>query len=122
LLKNWIPLKLPDCPKKIVGRGNSPYVEYTGTGLYKLEQISRTEIKLSITKNTVIHGEINLDFFLKTSLDKPKVTLNDSPQKFKLKLKGWKKFECVNQRGKKVKVIKNSFEVKPGKIYFLNKI
>jgi len=28
-----------------MGSGNSPYVEYTGTGLYKLKQISPTEIK-----------------------------------------------------------------------------
>ena len=118
-LEDWIPLKLPDFPKFIMGRGNSPYVEYSGTGLYKLEQISPTEIKLSITKNTVIHGKINLDFFLKTSLDRPKVTLNDYPQKFKLKLKGWEKFKCINQ---KIKIIKNSFEVKPGNIYFLKKI
>jgi hypothetical protein len=65
--------------------------------------------------------EINLDFFLKTSLDKPKVTLNDSPQKFKLKLKGWEEFKCINQKNKEIKVTKNSFEVKPGDIYFLKK-
>ena len=120
-LKEWIPFDLPESPKLIVGRGDSPYVEYTGSGLYKLEKISPSEIKLSITRNTSVHGKINLDFFLKTSLDKPKVSLDNSVQHFKLKFSGWDNFSCSDQEGKKIKVVKNSFDIESGNIYFLKK-
>ena len=120
-LKDWVPLSLPKSPKLIVGRGNSPFVEYTGSGLYKLEKISPSEIKLSITRNTSVHGKIDLDFFLKTSLDKPKVSLDNSVQRFKLKFIGWDKFCCTDQNGNKVKVAQNSFDVEPGKVYSLKK-
>ena len=119
-LKDWIPFKLPESPKLIVGRGNSPFVEYTGSGFYRLEQISPTEIKLSITRNTTIHGKIDLNFFLKTSLDKPKVTLNNSPQQFKLKLPGWNEFKCIDQKGQEVKVVQRFFNVIPGSTYLLH--
>ena len=120
-LEDWIPLELPSSPKLIMGRGNSPFVEYSGSGFYKLEWISPTEIKLSITRNTTIHEKIDIDFFLKTSLDKPKVTLNNSSQQFQLKLNGWDEFKCVDQKGQEVKVAQRRFEIVPGNIYFLHK-
>jgi len=119
-LKDWLPLELPESPKLIVGCDNSPFVEYTGSGLYRLEQISPTEIKLSITKNTIIHKKIDLDFFLKTSLDKPKVTLDNSIQQFQLKLPGWNEFKCIDQKGEEIKVAKRFFNVIPGSTYFLH--
>ena len=119
-LKDWVPLKLPESPKLIVGRGNSPFVEYSGSGLYKIEQISPEDIKISTTRNASVHGKIDLDFFLKCSLDKLKVSLNNSARCFKLKLDGWENFSCTDQRGREVKVVQRSFDAVPGNTYFLN--
>jgi hypothetical protein len=118
-LEGWIPLQLPESPKRIMGRGQSPFVEYTGSGLYILERISATEIRLTITRNTEIHGKLDATFFKQTSLDKPKVTLNSSPEQFRLKLKGWNQFHCSDEKGHNVKVGKSTFKVVPGKTYLL---
>lgn len=33
----WRPVDVPEAPKKIIGRGNSPFVRYEGTGLYFID-------------------------------------------------------------------------------------
>ncbi|HEY5137914.1 MAG TPA: hypothetical protein VIJ25_01145, partial [Methylococcales bacterium] len=118
-IKDWTPIKLPVAPKLIMGRGDSPYAEYTGSGLCKLEKISDHEIRLTTTPNAMVQGEITKDFFGSGKIDTKKlVVLNTSPQQFKLKFKDWD-INCFDGNNQQVKNGNNAFEIIPGKTYYL---
>jgi hypothetical protein len=120
-LEGWMPLELPSSPTRIMGRGNSTYAEYTGSGLYVLEVVSPNEIQLRTTRNAVVQGEINKEWFDNGTLGASRVVLNDTPETFKLKLEGWDTFTCVDENGIDVQVTQGSFAVVPGKTYYLHK-
>ncbi len=115
---SWIPFELPSSPKKIMGRGNSPYAEYSGSGLYKLERSLPNRIILSTTMNTIFHKNIE-DFFSNVGFGLPNITLSNSPEQFKLKLNGWDSFRCFDENNGEVLVSNGTFEVVPGKTYTL---
>ena len=43
----WCPVGLPESPKKIIGYGNSPFVNYEGKGLYFIE-ITENDVQIEI--------------------------------------------------------------------------
>lgn len=117
-ITDWSPLRLPDSPQRIMGRGNSPYIEYTGSGLYTVEQIEPGKIHLTTTRNTSYAKPITKEFFDGIS-GKKVVTLNNSPERFTLKLEGWEKFKCLDENNKELAVEANTFTLTPGNSYTL---
>lgn len=119
-MTGWSPLELPTIPKLIMGRGNSQYVEYTGSGLYVLDKISDRKIRLSTTRNAVVQGEVTKEFFGDGRLGIKKIVELDShPQQFRLKFPDWD-VNCFDEQNKQI--IKNNdfFEITPGKTYYLH--
>ena len=55
-LTDWKPLPLPRAPKRIVGTGSSPYVEYAGTGLYVLEPAGTGTLRLRVNPDARLVG------------------------------------------------------------------
>lgn len=88
-IDEWKPLSLPKSPKRIVGTGSSPYVEYTGSGLYVLQQIDNDTFTLHINPDAVLVGNSLLG-----SLDAPVAELKAQPHLFRLKLEGWQEVQC----------------------------
>lgn len=117
-IENYIPLDLPNSPKYIMGVSNSPYVKYTGTGLYEIEVIN-DKIVLVTNPNAEVQGAINNEFFSDLSLDKPKVKLNKNEETMKINLPGWGKYISVDEQGKRQFSDGQTIKVIPGKSYIL---
>ena len=90
----WNPLPWPAQPRRIVGVGNSPYVDYGGTGLYILERTGKDEWRLTINPDARLVGNC-----LQGSFASPVAELEDNLQWFRLKLPGWAKARCYRIRG-----------------------
>jgi len=85
----WKPLPLPKSPKRIVGTGDSPYVEYTGSGLYVLQQVDGNTFSLHVNPDAVLVGNS-----LRGSFNAPVAELKQQPHLFRLKLEGWQEAQC----------------------------
>lgn len=88
-LTDWKPLPLPRAPKRIVGTGSSPYVEYAGTGLYVLEPAGTGTLRLRVNPDARLVGNS-----LRGSLATPVAELEEHAHLFRLKLPGWERAEC----------------------------
>lgn len=88
-IDEWTPLPLPKSPKVIVGTGSSPYVEYTGSGLYVLKQIDEDTFSLHVNPDALLVGNS-----LRGSFDARVAVLKEQPHLFHLKLEGWQGAQC----------------------------
>ncbi len=88
-IDEWQPLKLPNSPKRIVGTGSSPYVEYTGSGLYILQQEDERTLSLRVNPDAVLVGNS-----LQGSFAAPVAELKEQPHLFRLKMEGWQEARC----------------------------
>jgi hypothetical protein len=100
-------------PRRIIGRGNSPFVEYAGTGLYFLE-IDRDEIRLEILPHARFVRDPWkwwMDGKLVTELDR------ETPATFRLRLPGWegaRVFRVENGNRIPVPLAGPAFDLSPG--------
>ncbi len=117
----WRPLPLPPSPKRIVGRGDSPYIQYDGTGLYMLEQATPDLIRLRATPNTTLLAPMAKEFFDTGRLDRPLVALDVEPRRFRLLLPGWEDFTCATEQGEECPVEDRAANVVPGTTYLLRR-
>jgi hypothetical protein len=85
----WSPIKPPASPSRIVGVGNSPYVEYGGTGLYVLERKGTNGFRLTVNPDARLVGNS-----LVGSFAAPVAELEQNRQWFRLKLRGWENAAC----------------------------
>lgn len=99
-ISNWHPLKFPASPKRIVGTGSSQYLDYGGTGIYKIETVDANTLKLTINPDARLLGDL-----MKASLSTPVAVLEYNTQFFRLKLPGWGKSRCVKIEGAKEKPV-----------------
>ncbi len=99
-ISDWKPLKFPANPKRIVGAGSSQYVDYGGTGIYKIETVDANNLKLTINPDARQLGDC-----MKGSLSTPVAVLESNVQWFKLKLPGWGKSRCLKIEGAKEKPV-----------------
>lgn len=88
-IDEWQPLKLPKSPKRIVGTGSSPVVEYTGSGLYVLQQENEHTFSLRVNPDAILVGNS-----LRGSFASPVAELREQPHLFRLKLDGWQEAQC----------------------------
>jgi len=112
---DWCPLELPPSPRRIVGRGTSPLVEYSGTGLYFID-IGKKELRVHIMPNARFVRDPWLWY-----LDGMPVTELDerSPELLRVNLNGWERgtaFRCEGERRMPVPLLKPglAFEVVAG--------
>ena len=117
---DWAPLDLPESPQHITGRGDSPYVEYTGSGLYHLDRIEPELVRLRTTRNAEPTAPIDNAFFDHTGIGLLRVEFNITPERFRLLLPGWEHFTCTTLNGIPVPVKDGAFEVIPGETYLLH--
>lgn len=99
-ISDWRPLKFPANPKRIVGTGSSQYVDYGGTGVYKIDTIDANTLKLTINPDARLLGDL-----MKASLATPLAVLEYNVQFFRLKLPGWSKSRCMRIDGAKEKPV-----------------
>ncbi|MGC8784939.1 MAG: hypothetical protein ACP5RN_11225 [Armatimonadota bacterium] len=85
----WQPLRVPKSPRRIVGTGSSPYVEYTGSGLYILQQEDERTLSLQVNPDAVLVGNS-----LQGSFAAPVAELKEQPHLFRLKMEGWQEAQC----------------------------
>lgn len=88
-IDQWRPLALPKSPKRIIGTGSSPYVEYTGSGLYILQQTDENTFTLLVNPDAVLVGNS-----LRGSFNAPVAELREQAHLFRLKLEGWQSAQC----------------------------
>lgn len=88
-IDEWQPLRLPKSPGRIVGTGSSPYVEYTGSGLYILQQEDEHTLSLRVNPDAVLVGNS-----LQGSFAAPVAELKEQPHLFRLKMEGWQEAQC----------------------------
>ncbi len=91
-IEDWTPLPLPKSPKRIVGVGSSPYVEYTGTGLYVVEAVDESTLTLHLNPDAILVGNSLIGRF-----EAPVAELKEQPHLFRLKLAGWERAQCFAQ-------------------------
>ncbi len=84
-------IKYPKNPETIIACGNSNYVEYTGSGLYKLKALNNVEYLLTINPNSSLIGNS-----FKSGFDSPVAELDYSRQFFSLKIPGWENAKCFS--------------------------
>jgi hypothetical protein len=94
-VRDGIPQPYPSHPSRIVGIGSSPYVEYSGTGLYVLESKDRNTLRLTLNPDARLVGNC-----LQGSFSTPVAELEENVHLFRLKLSGWKKARCFRIEGK----------------------
>jgi hypothetical protein len=85
----WQPLKLPTSPRLIVGTGSSPYIDYTGSGIYILRQEDDNTFSLHINPDSALIGNS-----LQGSFAAPVAELKEQPHLFQLKMEGWQGAHC----------------------------
>jgi len=112
------PLPPASPPRRILGRGKSPFAEYAGTGLYFLE-IDDREIRLEILP----HARFVRDPW-QWWMDGQPVTELDyhTPATFRLKLPGWDTPQVFRvEQGKQIPVapVGSGFALPPGKFIIL---
>ncbi|MDW8290078.1 MAG: beta galactosidase jelly roll domain-containing protein [Armatimonadota bacterium] len=88
-IDDWQPLRLPASPRRIVGTGSSPYVDYTGSGLYILQQEDENTLSLRLNPDAVLIGNS-----LYGSFAAPVAELREQPHLFRLKMDGWREAQC----------------------------
>ncbi len=88
-IDEWQPLNLPKSPRRIVGTGSSPLVEYTGSGLYLLQQEDERTFSLLLNPDAVLVGNS-----LRGSFAAPVAELREQPHLFRLLLPGWQQAQC----------------------------
>jgi hypothetical protein len=109
---DWQPLPFPSAPRRIVGVGSSPYADYGGTGLYTLERRGRNTLRLRINPDARLVGNS-----LQGSFAAPVAELEEHPQWFRLKMKGWNGARCVrleNGRRFPVPAMEGGWLLRPG--------
>jgi hypothetical protein len=112
---------LPEAPKRITGRGGSPYAAYEGDGYYEVEVVDEGLIRLRATPNASLLEPVDKSFFDTGRLDRPLVELNREPRAFRLLLPGWERFTCQREDGESVPVEDRAFALTPGVTYLLRK-
>ena len=118
----WCPYDLPERPNTVVGLGHSPYVEYSGTGMYRLEYREDDVCELSLTHNIIPIDGAPVAIFTEGKIGKVKVVeLDDSPETVSLLLSGWEQFVCADCDGLDIPVRNGRFDVVPGKSYILRR-
>lgn len=85
----WRPLALPQQPKRIVGVGSSPYVSYTGSGSYVLQQEDEQTLRLWVNPDSELVGNS-----LRGRLGAPVAELREQPHLFRLHWQGWEGARC----------------------------
>ena len=112
------PLPQASLPRQILGRGNSPFVEYSGTGLYFLE-IDEHEIRLEILP----HARFVRDPWQWWMDGQPVTELDhQTPATFRLKLPGWDTLQVFRvEQGKQIPVtpVGSGFALPPGNFIIL---
>lgn len=88
-IDEWQPLPLPKAPRRLVGTGSSLYVEYTGSGLYLLQQQDERTFLLRVNPDAVLVGNS-----LQGSFAAPVAELRAQPHLFRLKMEGWQETHC----------------------------
>lgn len=91
-IDEWNPFALPKSPRRIAGTGSSPYVEYTGSGLYVLQQTDDDTFLLHVNPDAVLVGNS-----LQGSFNAPVAELKNQPHLFCLKMEGWQKAQCYSR-------------------------
>jgi hypothetical protein len=117
----WTPIELPASPARVTGRGASPYAEYTGSGLYRLERTAPDTLLLSTTRNAVPAGPVDKAFFDNNDARTPRVHMDINAETFTLRIPGWDHFTCTTASGTPVEVSGNTFTVIPGEGYQLHR-
>jgi len=97
---DWDPMsqpkdRWPKDPRRIVGVGNAPYVEYGGTGAYVLEREGPDAFRLTVNPAVRLVGNS-----LVGSFDAPVAELEGNAQWFRLKLRGWENAVCYSGEGR----------------------
>ena len=118
---SWQPLTLPANPKFIMGRGDSQYVKYSGSGYYTVTTKPDNTIHLYVSRNAELNAPVSYGFFDDGSINKIKVELTTTTEIFTLLLPGWDNFKCVRNENEQVAVSNRSFTVIPGSEYVLTK-
>ena len=112
---NWRPLPLPNLPARIVGTGSSPYADYGGSGLYKLEKINERTFHLLINPDASLVGNC-----LQGSFTAPVGELQERLQWFHLNLPGWEKAKCSRIEGKRkrqISIVEGGWLLRPGRYH-----
>lgn len=115
-LRDWLTLRLPPAPKRIVGVGSSHYVEYGGTGLYVLEQTGPRTLRLTLNPDARLIGNS-----LTGRMDSPAGELEENAHLFRLRLSGWERAECWRREGgrrTKVRKLPEGWILRPGEYEF----
>jgi hypothetical protein len=107
-VSDWKPLQFPESPKRIVGTGSSPYVDYGGTGIYTIETAGKDELKLTVNPDSRLIGNCMTGSFA-TSV----AVLENNRQWFRLKLSGWDNARCL-QNDKPLTKIDGGWVLLPG--------
>jgi hypothetical protein len=85
----WSPIKWPASPRRIVGVGNSPYVEHGGSGAYVLEREGPDTFRLTVNPDARLVGNSLVGSFAAAAAE-----LEENLQWFRLKLRGWENAVC----------------------------
>ncbi|MDW8322053.1 MAG: cellulase family glycosylhydrolase, partial [Armatimonadota bacterium] len=88
-IDEWRPIQLPKSPKRIIGVGSSPYVEYTGSGLYILQQEGEHTLSLRLNPDAALVGNS-----LRGSFSAPVAETTQQPHLLKIKIPGWQNAHC----------------------------
>ena len=122
-IESWQPLDLPDNPAVVEGRHGSPYAEYSGSGIYRLERLSDDTYRLTLTRNAVPIEGAPAAIFAEGKVGEVRVvTLDTKPETFRLTLSGWDRFSCRDTKGSEVPVDDRRFTVSPGSEYLLKRL
>lgn len=85
----WMPSRLPVDPRRIVGTGSSPWVDYGGLGAYVLTRTSAHRMRLLLNPDARLVGNS-----IAGGLSAPVAELESRPHLFRLSLPGWQAAEC----------------------------
>ncbi|UCH35740.1 MAG: hypothetical protein JSV65_05145 [Armatimonadota bacterium] len=111
-VQDWMPLRFPERPSRIIGVGASPYVEYGGTGLYVLERQGPNVWRLTLNPDARLVGNS-----LQGSFASPVAELEENRHWFRLKLPGWDGAECYRLSGRKrvpIAAVHGGWLLRPG--------
>lgn len=84
-----MPSRLPVDPRRIVGTGSSPWVDYGGLGAYVLTRTSAHRMRLLLNPDARLVGNS-----IAGGLSAPVAELESRPHLFRLSLPGWQAAEC----------------------------
>jgi len=120
-LEDWIPYQLPKTPKHVLGRGNSTFIHYEGSGFYDFQQDTDRKATLYVSPD-ILKQEGAQQLFTNTSTQREVIKLGyTTHRRLEIKISEWDSFTAIDPAGNSQQITNGEMMVLPGKSYQLVK-